>query len=166
MALDNTSLNVLLLILLVVFFWIFIIWQNTRKMHRQIHQVAHQQSVIRHDDRARELCRAIHYLQPNVHAGVDYLIKDDTPGNTPYIAEWHANAPQPTGEQIQAALEKVSVTAAGADYATLRRAEYPGVTDQLEAAYKARQGDASMQDELDAKITEIREKYPKADECL
>lgn len=166
MALDSTSLNVLLLILLGVFFWVFVIWQNTRKMHRQIHEVAHQQSVIRHDDRARELCRAIHYLQPDVHAGVDYLIKDDGPGNKPYIAEWHAITPQPTSEQLQAALTKVSLTAAGENYASLRRAEYPSVVDQLEAAYKARQGDPSMQDELDGRITEVKEKYPKSDECL
>ena len=58
------------------------------------------------------------------------------------------------------------MAATGGDSASLRRAEYPSVEDQLKAAYLARQGDTSMQEELDARITEIREKYPKSDECL
>ena len=165
MALDSTSFNVLLIILLAVLFWSFIIWQNTRKMHSQIKQVAHQQSVIRNDDQARALCRAIHLLQPGVHAGVDFIIEEG-PDNQPYLAEWHAAQPRPTPEQIEAALRKVSGAAAAGGYSALRKAEYPSVEDQLEAAYKARHGDESMQAELDARITEVRQKYPKTDECL
>jgi hypothetical protein len=33
MTLDQTSLNVMLILLFAVFFWGFILWQNTRKMH-------------------------------------------------------------------------------------------------------------------------------------
>ena len=33
MALDQTSLKVMLILLLAVLFWGFILWQNTRKMH-------------------------------------------------------------------------------------------------------------------------------------
>jgi hypothetical protein len=166
MALDTTSFNVLLVILLVVMFWGFIIWNNTRKMHDQIKEVAHQQSVIRHDDRARALCRAIHYLQPGVHAGVDFVIEENGPDNQPYLAEWLAPTPRPTAEQIEEALRKVSGSGTAGGYAALRKAEYPSVEDQLEAAYMARQGDESRQAELDARITQIREKYPKTDECL
>jgi hypothetical protein len=167
MALDQTSLKVMLILLLAVLFWGFIIWQNTRKMRTQIKQVAHQQSVIRHNDDARALCRAVHLLQPGVHAGVDFIIEENGPDNRPYLAEWLANTPRPTPEQLAAALEELnrSSTAPGG-FAAKRKAEYPGIEEQLEAAYLARQGDDSMQRELDARITKVREKYPKTDENL
>ena len=165
MALDSTALNVMLILLLAVAFWAFILWQNARKMHIQIKQVAHQQSVIRNNDEARALCRAIHLLQPGVHAGVDFIIEEG-PDEKPYLAEWHASTAKPSPEQIAAALDKVSGAAVPGGFARLRKAEYPGVEEQLEAAYEARQGDPTHQQELDARITEIREKYPKTDECL
>ena len=166
MALDSTALNFLLILLLVIAFWGFIIWNNTRKMHVQIQQVAHQQSVIRNNDNARALCRAIHMLQPDVHAGVDYVIEEGGPDGKPYLAEWLASTPQPTTRQLQDALEKLSKSRAPDDLADLRKAEYPSVEQQLEAAYEARQGDDTRQKELDARITEIREKYPKSDDSL
>ena len=43
----------------------------------------------------------------------------------------------------------------------MRRAEYPSVEDQLDAAFKARQGDDTEQLELDNRIAEIKHKYPK-----
>jgi hypothetical protein len=61
-------------------------------MYKHIHQVAQQQSVIRHDDAARSLCRAIHRLQPTVHAGIDYVIEEDGPDQNPYpslsVPDW------------------------------------------------------------------------------
>lgn len=165
MALDSTSFNVLLIILLAVLFWGFILWNNTRKMHLQIKEVAHQQTVIRNDKRARALCRAVHLLQPGVHAGTDYTIEEGGPDGKPYLAEWLAPTPRPTPAELEEAMEKLSKATAG-DYAAMRKAEYPGVREQLEAAYEARQGDDSHQRELDAKITEIREKYPKSDDNL
>ena len=166
MAMDSTSLNFLLILLLAIALWAFIIWNNTRKMHKQIKQVAHQQSVIRNNDDARALCRAIHLLQPGVHAGVDYVISEGGPDGKPYLAEWLSSTPQPTAGQLQEALEKLSNVRAADDLADLRKAEYPGIEEQLEAAYEARQGDDTRQKELDARITEIREKYPKSDESL
>jgi hypothetical protein len=51
-------------------------------------------------------------------------------------------------------------------YAAMRRAEYPSVEDQLDAAFKARHGDPGEQLEIDKKIEEIKSKYPKSDEQL
>ena len=166
MTFDSTTLNVFLIILIGVFFWIFIIWQNTRRMHKQIHQVAQQQSLIRHNDSTREFCRAVHLLQPTVHAGVDYVIREDGPDHTPHIAEWHAAAPQPTSEDIQKAMEKLSDGTLERVYAAMRKAEYPSVGDQLDASYQARHGDDAKQIEIDEKIRQVKEKYPKTDECL
>ena len=86
-----------------------------------------------------------------VHAGVDFIIEENGPNNRPYLAEWLANTPRPTAEQLAAALEELnrSSTAPGG-FAAKRKAEYPGIEEQLEAAYLARQGDDSMQRELDA----------------
>lgn len=153
-------------ILLVVFVWIFFLWQNTRRMHRQLRQVAQQQTLLRHDQSAQDLCRAIHLLQPNAHAGVDYLIRHDNPAAAPYIAEWCAHDPQPTAEQLRQAVEKVNQQDIAGNYATLRRAEYPAIGDQLDAAYKVRLGDDAEQIKIDELIHIVKEKYPKPMEDL
>ena len=46
-------------------------------------------------------------------------------------------------------------------YAMLRKSEYPSIGDQLDALFKARNGDTSDLDAIDDLITEIKEKYPK-----
>ena len=48
----------------------------------------------------------------------------------------------------------------------MRRAEYPGVGDQLDAAYKARQGNDAEQIAIDELIRKVKDKYPKSVDCL
>ena len=164
---DNSTINVFLILMLIVGVWVFILWSNARSMHRQILHVAQQQSLIRHNDDVRSLCRAIHFLQPTVHAGTDYIISVDGPGQKPYIAQWmHSNIPQPTGEELEQALQSTSDIDPVKDHASLRLREYPSVGDQLDAAYKARRGDHSEQNRLDDQISMTKEKYPKSDEYL
>lgn len=163
---DTGTLAILGFILLVVCVWILFLWQNTRRMHEQLKQVAQQQSLLRHDDGARDLCRAVHMLQPNAHAGVDYVIRHDKPSEEAYLAEWHAVAPQPTPEELQRALAKISQNELGKTYASMRRAEYPSVGNQLDAAYKARRGNDAEQIEIDEVIRKVKDKYPKSVECL
>lgn len=43
----------------------------------------------------------------------------------------------------------------------LRMMEYPAIGDQLDAAFKARRGDASQQQAIDAQIAGVKAKYPK-----
>ena len=163
---DTGTLAILGFILLVVFVWILFLWKNTRRMHEQLQQVAQQQSLLRHDDSARDLCRAVHLLQPNAHAGVDYVIRHDKPGEEPYLAEWHAVARQPSREELRHAMEKIVQEEAGKNYAALRKAEYPSIGNQLDAAYKARHGNDAEQLEIDELIQKVKEKYPKSVECL
>jgi hypothetical protein len=134
-------------------------------MHEQLKQVAQQQSLIRHDDSVRALCRAVHLLQPNAHAGVDYVIRHDNTGDEPYVDEWHASEQQPTREELRHALEKIHDNA-GKNYASMRIAEYPSVGDQLDAAYKARQGNDAEQIAIDGLISKVKDKYPKSADCL
>jgi hypothetical protein len=162
---DTGTVAILGFILLVVCVWILFLWQNTRRMHEQLKQVAQQQSLIRHDDSVRELCRAVHLLQPNAHAGVDYVIRHDNTGDEPYVDEWHASEQQPTREELRHALEKIHDNA-GKNYASMRIAEYPSVGDQLDAAYKARQGNDAEQIAIDGLISKVKDKYPKSADCL
>lgn len=167
MMFDSSTLNVFLVILLFVCVWVFILWSNARTMHKQIHQVAQQQSVIRHDDAVRLLCRAIHSLHPTVHAGIDYIVSAGGPGQDPYIAQWlHSSIPQPTPEELEQALNAVSDIDPAKDHAVLRLREYPSVGDQLDAAYKARHGDDTEQVEIDRQISMVKKKYLKSDEYL
>lgn len=47
----------------------------------------------------------------------------------------------------------------------LRHANYPSIGEQLDALYKARHGDPSDLIEIDAKIAEVKMRYPKPGEC-
>jgi hypothetical protein len=162
----NGALNVLIVILIAVCFWVFILWKNSRRLHEDINMVAQQHNLIRNDDSARELCRALHLLNPKLTAGIDYVIKHDSGDQEPYIAEWLADSAQPTTDQINTALIELSDVNHEARYAALRRAEYPSIGEQLDAAYQARQGNDAKQIEIDRQIREIKEKYPKTDECM
>ena len=46
-------------------------------------------------------------------------------------------------------------------YADARLNAYPSIEDQMDALYWARQGDSSKQEEIDAKISAVKTKYPK-----
>ena len=158
--------NIVIVVLIVVCVFIFILWKNARRTKAAILQVAQQQGLVGHDERARMLCRAIHLLKPNLTAGIDYFIRHDSPKQEAYIAEWIADTPQPTDKEINSALLELSDAHHEEKYATLRRMEYPSVGEQLEAAYQARQGNSAKQNEIDEKIRLVREKYPKTDECM
>jgi hypothetical protein len=160
------NINIIIGVLAGVCIWILILWKNSRKMNDVINLVAKQHSLLRNDERAQMLCRAIHILNPNASAGVDYVIRHENPEQEPYIAEWMADISQPTGEEINAALLEVSDVHHEDKYAAMRRADYPSVEEQLDAAYRARQGDNAKQLEVDEKIRRVKERYPKRDECL
>ena len=160
------NINIIIAVLIGVCVWMFILWKNSRRMNDEIRMVAQQHSLVRHDERARQLCRAIHILNSNVTAGIDYVIRHDTPEQEAYIAEWTVDEPWPTEEEINSALLEISDVHHEDKYATLRRAEYPSIEEQLEAAYQARQGNNARQLEVDEKIRHVREKYPKTDVCV
>jgi len=160
------ALNVLIVILIAVCFWIFILWKNSRRLHEDINMVAQQHSLTRHDDSARQLCRALHLLNPKLTAGIDYVIRHDDEDQEPYIAEWMADSPQPTSDEIRSALAELSDANHEARYAAMRRAEYPSIGEQLDAAYQARQGNTDKQVEIDTRIREVKEKYPKTDDLI
>jgi len=162
----NGALNVLIVILIAVCFWVFILWKNSRRLHEDINMVAQQHNLIRNDDSARKLCHALHLLNPKLTAGIDYVIRHDGKDQEPYIAEWMSESSQPTSDQIKRALIELSDANHEAKYAAMRRAEYPSIGEQLDAAYQARQGNTAKQAELDSKIREIKEKYPKTDDCI
>lgn len=163
---ENGVINTVIVVLAVVCVWIYILWVNSRKMNDVIKQSVQQQNLVRHDDRARNLCRAIHLLHPNLTAGIDFVIRHDTPEQEPYIAEWVTNTPRPTDEELKSALVELSDIRHEEKYAALRRAEYPSIGEQLDAAYQARQGNNAKQLEVDEKIRRVKEKYPKSDECV
>jgi hypothetical protein len=163
---DKGIANIVIVVLTVVCIFIYILWRNSRRTKDSILLVAQQQGLVEHDERARTLCRAIHMLKPNLTAGVDYIIRHDSPEQEPYIAEWLVDTPRPTDKEIDSALREISDTHHEEKYASMRRKEYPSVGEQLDAAYQARQGNPAKQLEVDEKIRSVREKYPKTDACV
>ena len=162
----NGVTNIVIVVLISVCIMIFILWKNSRRMDEAIKLAAQQRNLVRHDERALTLCRAIRILNPNVSVGVDYVIRQDTPQQEPYIAEWMADISRPTEEEINSALQEVSDVHHEDKYAAMRRADYPSVEEQLDAAYQARQGSDAKQLEVDEKIRIVKERYPKGDECF
>jgi hypothetical protein len=159
----DSPLLTLLIIFLVVVFWIYFLWSNSRITKNMIQRVAQQQSVIRHDDAVRSFCRAIHFLRPDAHAGTDYIVSEGGPGEHPYIAEWlNQRISKPSPEELEQALKMIPDLDPAMDHASQRRREYPSVGDQLGAAYNARQGDYADQARIDEQIRRVKEKYPKS----
>ncbi len=162
---DNGVINIVIVILIVVCIWIYILWKNSRKMNESIVLLAQQHNLVRNDERARTLCRALHILNPQLTAGVDYVLRHDSPEQAPYIAEWLTDVARPGEEEIKSAILEISDVNHDNKYAALRRAEYPSIEAQLDAAYQARQGDNARQQEVDAEIRAVKEKFPKTDVC-
>ena len=163
---DNGVINIVIVVLIVVCIWIYILWKNSRKMNESIMLIAQQHELTRHDGRTRTLCRALHILNPQLTAGVDYVIRHDNPEQAPYIAEWLTDASRTDEEEMKSAIREISDVHHEHKYAALRRAEYPSVEEQLDAAYQARQGNNAVQLEVDEQIRAVKEKYPKTDESV
>lgn len=160
MAIDNTIIGALIVLLLGIFAFAFITWSNTRSARKHTKRIFEQQQMVRIFPDANRLFQAMHLLHPETRLGFDYTISQDRSGELPYIQEWNTAGDRPTQKEINDALEQVTrIDSTG--YAAMRRSEYPSIEDQLDAAYKARQGNDSEQLELDNRIAEIKSKYPK-----
>ena len=163
---DKGVTNIIIVVLVAACIWLYILWRNSRRMDDTINLIAQQHDLIRNDERARTLCRAIHILNPDFTVGVDYFIGRDGPEQEPYITKWITSSSRPTEVEISSALLEISDIHHEAKYAAMRRTEYPSVEEQLDAAYQARQGNTAKQLEVDEKISRVKEKYPKTDECV
>ena len=159
-------INIVIVVLISVCIMVYVLWKNSRKMDEAIKLTAQQRNLVKQDERALSLCRAIRILNPNVTAGVDYIIRQDSSDQAPYIAEWLADTARPAEEEINAALLEISDASHEDKYAAMRRADYPSVEEQLDAAYQARQGNDAKQLEVDEKIRRVKEHYPKGEECF
>ncbi|MDX2458219.1 MAG: hypothetical protein QNL87_12000 [Gammaproteobacteria bacterium] len=164
MVLDNTLISALIVLLLGLCAFVFFTWSNTRSASKHTENIFQQQHLLRTHPDAHRLSQAVHLLRPSVRLGFDYLIKHDN-GNLPYISEWNTGGSMPTPAELAEALKKVTaIDSTG--YAAMRRSEYPSIEEQLDAAYKARRGDISEQEELDDRIEQVKNKYPKSDDAL
>lgn len=164
MPFDSLSLQLVIVALLAVIVWMYILRTNVRATNKIVHRLAQQQSVIRQNDEVRLFCRAIHILQPDAHAGTDYIVSGGSADQRPCIAEWlNSRITQPSDEEIQQVLNNISDFDPAIDHAAQRRKEYPSIGDQLGAAYNARQGDFTEQIRQDKQIRKVKEKYPKSE---
>ena len=164
MVLDNTLVGALIVLLLGLTVFVFFTWSNTKSARKQTEDLSRQQHLVRTDPDAHRLSLAVHLLHPSAHLGFDYVIKHDN-DKLPYISEWNAGGVMPTQAELNDALKKVT-TIDSTGYAAMRRSEYPSIEDQLDAAYKARRGNTTEQEELDNRIEQVKDKYPKSDDAL
>ncbi len=161
---DTTIVIALTLLLLGLSAFVLITWSNTRIARKHTETILQQQKLARTSPDAHRLSLAVHLLCPTARPGFDYVIKQDD-GELPYISEWNTGGCMPSKEELEKALKKVTaIDSTG--YAAMRRSEYPSTEDQLDAAYKARHGDTTEQEELDRRIMEIKNKYPRSDDAL
>lgn len=165
MVLDNTLISVLILILAGVLVLLYFNWSNTRDARRHTQKIFQQQRLVREVPDAHRLSQAVHLLRPSVRLGFDYFIETDKDGRPPHISEWNTGGSMPTEAEFDEALKRVTAIDSRG-YAAMRRLEYPSIEEQLDAAFKARRGDTSEQEELDDRIEQIKNKYPKSDDEL
>jgi hypothetical protein len=164
MVLDRTLIGALVVLLFGLIVFVFIIWSNTRAARKHTENIFQQQHLVRTSPDVHRLSQAVHLLRPSVRLGFDYDIKQDG-GKLPRISEWNTGGSMPTQTELDDALKKVAaIDCTG--YAAMRRAEYPGIEEQLDAAFKARRGNPAEQEELDNRIQQIKDKYPKSDDAL
>ena len=164
MGLDNTMIGALIVLMVGLSAIVFFNWSNTRNARRHTEKIFQQQHLVRTHPDVHRLSQAVHLLHPSVRLGFDYVIEHDD-GKLPYISEWNTGGEMPTKAELDEALKKVTaIDSTG--YAAMRRSEYPSVEDQLDAAYKARRGDFTEQEELDNRIEQVKDKYPKSDDAL
>jgi len=164
MVLDNTLISVLILILVGILVLGYFNWSNTRDARRHTQKIFQQQRLVREVPDAHRLSQAVHLLRPSVRLGFDYFIETEG-GKLPHISEWNTAGTMPTQAEFDEALRRVgSIDSRG--YAAMRRQEYPSIEEQLDAAFKARHGDTSEQEELDSRIEQIKSKYPRSDDDL
>lgn len=164
MVLDNTMIGALIVLMVGLSAIVFFNWSNTRNARRHTEKIFQQQHLVRTHPDVHRLSQAVHLLHPSVRLGFDYVIEHDD-GKLPYISEWNTGGEMPTKAELDEALKKVTaIDSTG--YAAMRRSEYPGIEDQLDAAYKARRGDFTEQEELDNRIEQVKDKYPKSDDAL
>lgn len=164
MGLDNTMIGALLVLLVGLSAIVFFNWSNTRNARKHTKKIFQQQHLVRTHPDVHRLSQAVHLMRPSVRLGFDYVIEHDD-GKLPYISEWNTGGDMPTQAELDEALKKVTaIDSTG--YAAMRRSEYPSIEDQLDAAYKARRGDFTEQEEVDNRIEQIKNKYPKSDDAL
>ena len=164
MVLDNTLISALIVLLLGLSAFVLFTWSNTRSARKHTKKIFQQQHLLRTHPDIHRLSQAVHLLRPSARLGFDYLIKHDD-GKLPYISEWNTGGSMPTQAELEKALKEVTaIDCTG--YAAMRRSEYPSIEEQLDAAYKARRGDMSEQEQLDSRIEQIKNKYPKSDDAL
>jgi hypothetical protein len=124
MIFDDSTLTILSVVLLMVGFWVYFLWLNARSTNKIITRVSQQQSIIRHNDAVHLLCRAIHSLQPDAHAGTDYIVSEGGSDQIPYIAKWlNSKISQPKHEEIVQVLKNISDINPAKDHAAQRLKE-------------------------------------------
>jgi hypothetical protein len=164
MVVDTTLIGALIVLLVGLSAIGFFNWSNTRDARRHTVKIFQQQHLVKTHPDVHRLSQAVHLLRPSVRLGFDYVIEHED-GQLPCISEWNTGGSVPTQAELDDALNKVTaIDSTG--YAAMRRSEYPSIEEQLDAAYKARRGDLSEQEELDNRIEQVKNKYPKSDDAL
>ena len=164
MVMDNTLIGAVIVLMIGLSAIVFFNWSNTRNARKHTQKIFQQQHLVKTHPDVHRQSQAVHLMRPSVRLGFDYLIQHDD-GKLPYITEWNTGGSMPTQAELDEALKKVTaIDTTG--YAAMRRSEYPSIEEQLDAAYKARRGDFTEQEELDNRIEQIKNKYPKSDDDL
>jgi hypothetical protein len=131
------------------------------ELRGRLDRVSH--STLIPSEAARELCLSIRCLYPAMQMGVDFRVADD--GEGAYIEEWNNAAAKPSQEQLDQGMAECRRNKDVSRYREERAFAYPSVSDQLDAMYKARMGDASDLEVIDQQIAEVKERYPRGDSC-
>lgn len=170
MSLDNFTISAIIVSLLTVALMVAAMLHSRRRTERRLR---HLEGHLRHtggspwsatlDPDIRELCGAIHRLYPCARFGEDFELAKRAEGAV--IGHWRMPVPEPDQDELARALQEYRQEQEQASYRVARQVEYPAVTDQLDALYQARQGNAEAIREIDRRIARVKARHPKPGEC-
>jgi hypothetical protein len=158
MTFDVATLSALGFVLFITLLFTVANFRSYRHTRRRVADLEAQAEAVG-SPAGRRLVEAIHVLYPKARLGVDFTLREAEDGSGPVIREWLLDEPMPEPETLERLMGGGGEKAG--DYAERRAAEYPSVGDQLDALYKARQGDSGDLERIDAAIAEVKARYPK-----
>ena len=92
MSFDNLTISALTIVIVMVIV-IVNLSRNKRAIDSKMRQMAWHMMLLHSNEKARELCKKIKEISPDLCAGLDFTMKEN--GDDIEIDKWHTHHPKP-----------------------------------------------------------------------
>lgn len=92
MSFDNLTISALSIVIVMIIVVILLI-KNNRAVDSKMRSMAYHMMLMHSHEKARELCKKIRAINPELCAGLDFTMKEN--GDDFEIDEWKSKHPRP-----------------------------------------------------------------------